>query len=110
MGLFDAIREKAGELLSGATEKVSEVVGDVPGVQDVTQSATDAGEQVTGAAEGLGATAGDVAGQAGDQFAGAAEGFGDTATGAVGDLSGSLGDAADTVTGSLPEPPEAYRP
>ena len=61
VGLFDAIREKAGELLSGATEKAGDLAADLPGaqeVQDVTQSATDvagqAGEQVTGAAGDLG--------------------------------------------------------
>ena len=57
VGLFDAIREKAGELLSGATEKV----GELTGVEDLSQSATDAagqvtdaaGEQVSGVAEDL---------------------------------------------------------
>jgi uncharacterized protein YjbJ (UPF0337 family) len=88
MGLFDAIREKAGELLSGATEKVGEVVGDVPGVGDLAQSATDAGEQVTGAGEQVTGAATDAVGQVGDQVTGAAE----------------------NVAGALPEPPEPYRP
>jgi hypothetical protein len=85
VGLFDAIREKAGELLSGATEKVGDLAGDVPGsqeVQDLTQSA------------------GDVAGQAGEQVSGTAQDLGATATGAAEDLSGSVTDAL----------PETYRP
>ena len=103
MGLFDAIREKASELLSGASEKVGELTGDLPGAQeaqDLTQSANDvtgqASEHVTGAAEDLGATATE------------------TATGAATDLSGTVTDATDTVTGAIPdlpgEAPEPYRP
>jgi hypothetical protein len=45
MGLFDAIREKASELLSGATEKVEEVTGNLPGeqaIQDVSETASGA--------------------------------------------------------------------
>ncbi len=84
MGLFDAIREKAGELLSGATEKAGDLAADLPGaqeVQDVTQSATDVAGQ-----------AGDVSGQAGEQVTGAA---------------GDLGNAAAEA---LPEVPPEYRP
>lgn len=85
MGLFDAIRDKAGELLSGATEKVGDLAGEVPGAQDVadlSQSATD------------------TAGQASEQV-----------TGAATDLSGTVTDATDTVTGSLPDgPPAPYQP
>lgn len=84
MGLFDAIREKAGELISGATEQVGDLAGNVPGaqdVQDLSQSATDA------------------AGQASEQVTGAAEGLGATAAG-----------AAENVAGSLPDVPETYRP
>jgi len=84
MGLFDAIREKAGELLSGATEKV----GDLTGVGDLSQSVTDAAGQATGTAQDLG----------------------ETATGAAADLTAPVTDAADTVTGSLPDLPEPYRP
>ena len=90
MGLFDAIREKAGELLSGASEKVGDLAGDLPGaqeVQDLSQSATDA------------------AGQAGEQAAGTAQELGATAS----DVSGSVTDAADTVAGSLPDVPP-YQP
>jgi hypothetical protein len=62
MGLFDAIREKATELLSGATDKIEEVTGNLPGeqaveglsetatgaVSDTTGSVTDAADTVTG--------------------------------------------------------------
>jgi hypothetical protein len=62
MGLFDAIREKAGELLSGATDKIEEVTGNIPGdqavdglsetasgvVSDATGSVADATDTVTG--------------------------------------------------------------
>ena len=92
MGLFDAIREKAGELLSGATEKVGDLAGDLPGaqeVQDLSQSATDATGQVT------------------EQATGTVDELCATAT----DLTGSATDAADTITSSLPDgPPEPYRP
>ncbi len=51
MSLFDSIREKAAELLSGATEQVEEVTGNIPGgqaVEDVTGTAQDLGESATG--------------------------------------------------------------
>jgi uncharacterized protein YjbJ (UPF0337 family) len=63
MGLFDAIRDKAAELLGGAQEKVSELTGtELPntdalaeqaqGVGDTAQGYVDgATESVTGAAE-----------------------------------------------------------
>ena len=89
MSLFDAIREKAGELLSGATEKIGDVAGDLPGVQDLSQSATDVAGQ-----------AGDVAGRTGEHVTGAAQDLGATAT-------DTATDTADSVTGALPEP---YRP
>jgi hypothetical protein len=89
VGLFDAIREKAGELLSGATEKVGDLTADIPGVQEVQDMTQSAGDQATAAAEDLGTTA----------------------TGAAENLSGTATDATDTIAGSLPElPPEAYRP
>jgi len=63
MGLFDSIREKATELLSGATDKIEEVTGNIPGeqaveglsetatgaVSDATGSVTDAADTATGA-------------------------------------------------------------
>jgi hypothetical protein len=54
MGLFDAIREKATELLSGATDKIEEVTGNLPDEQAVeglsetaTGTVTDATSSVT---------------------------------------------------------------
>lgn len=67
MGLFDALREKATELLSGAGDKVSELTG------------TDLGEtqqNVTDSAQNLG----DSAQNLGDSATGAAQGYADTAT------------------------------
>jgi uncharacterized protein YjbJ (UPF0337 family) len=93
VGLFDAIREKAGELLSGATEKAGELAGDLPVVGDLSQSASDAAGQ-----------AGDVAGQASEHVTGAAENVGAAAT----DVTGSVTDAVDP--GNLPEVPPEYRP
>jgi hypothetical protein len=62
MGLFDAIREKATELLSGATDKLEEVTGGIPdgqeaggltetaagAVSDAAGSVTDVTDTVTG--------------------------------------------------------------
>jgi phage-related minor tail protein len=79
MGLFDTIREKAAELLSGVTEKAGDLAGDLPGaeaLQDLTESASDA------------------AGQATDEATGAVQDVGDRAT-----------DAADAATESITEIP-----
>jgi hypothetical protein len=51
MGLFDTIREKATELLSGATDKIEEVTGNIPDVQaveDLSETATGAVPDTTG--------------------------------------------------------------
>jgi hypothetical protein len=48
VGLFDAIREKASELLSGVTDKAGELADNIPGAQaaeDLTQSATDTAQE-----------------------------------------------------------------
>ena len=48
MGLFDTIPVKAAELLSGVTDKASDLAGDLPGAEmldDLSQSATDAASQ-----------------------------------------------------------------
>lgn len=74
MGLFDAVREKAAELLSGATEKVSELTG--TDLADAQQNATDT-------AQNLGDTA---------------QGYADTASGAGQDLAGTAADSAQNVT------------
>jgi hypothetical protein len=79
MGLFDTIREKAADLLSGVTEKAGDLAGDVPGADML---------------EGLSDSASEAAGQVTDE-----------ATGAVEDLGASATDAADSVSESLPDTP-----
>jgi hypothetical protein len=96
MGLFDTIREKAAELLSGVTDKAGELAGDLPGadtLEDLSQSATDAADQ------------------AADEATGTAEDLGADATDAVTDATGSVTDATDAVTESFPDVPgEPPRP
>ena len=84
MGLFDAVREKAAELLSGATDKVSELTG--TDLADAQQTATDAASE---SAQNLGDTAQDLTGTATDS----AQNVTDTATGAVADT--PIGDYID---------------
>ena len=74
MGLFDAIREKAAELVSGAAEKVSELTG--TDVADAQQNASDA-------AQNLGDTA---------------QGYAEEASGAGQDLAGTATDSVQNVT------------
>jgi hypothetical protein len=98
MGLFDSIREKASELLSGAGDQVQEVASNLPGgqaVEDLTGSATDAAGQAT-----------DAAGQATENVTGAAQDLGADASGAVTDATGAVGD----VTGAATENIEPYQP
>jgi site-specific recombinase XerC len=68
MGLFDAVREKAAELLSGAGDKVSELTG--TDLADAHQNATDTAQNLGEGAQNLGDTAAgagqDLAGQATD--------------------------------------------
>ncbi|MBB4905504.1 hypothetical protein [Actinophytocola algeriensis] len=78
MGLFDAVREKAAELLSGATDKVSELTG--TDIADAQQNATDAASE---SAQNLGDTA---------------QGYADTASGAGQDLAGTAADSVQNVT------------
>lgn len=95
MSLFDSIRDKAAELLSGATDQVDEVTSNIPGgqaVEDLTGSATDTATQATG------------------DLTGTAENLGAAAT-------GSVHDVTDTVSGSVAETTETagdaidpYRP
>jgi hypothetical protein len=93
MGLFDAVREKAAELLSGATDKVSELTG--TDIGDAQQNATDAASE---SAQNLGDTA---------------QGYADTASGAGQDLAGTAADSAqnftdtatDTATGAVADTP-----
>jgi hypothetical protein len=80
MGLFDAIREKAAELLGGAGEKVSELTGtELPNTDALAEQAQGYGDTAQGYVDG------------------AAE----TATGAAQDVTG----AAQDVTGAVPEVP-----
>jgi uncharacterized protein YjbJ (UPF0337 family) len=81
MGLFDAIREKAAELVSGATEKVGELTG-----TDVT----DAHQNATDAAQDLGNTA---------------QGYADTASGAGQDLAGTAADSVQNATDAATDTP-----
>ncbi|MGB3438905.1 MAG: hypothetical protein WBA97_09160 [Actinophytocola sp.] len=87
MGLFDAVREKAAELLSGATEKVSELTGTDLG--DAQQNATDSAQNLGDTAQGYADTASgagqDLAGTATDSAQNLADTAGDTAFGAVAD-------------------------
>ncbi|WP_206795462.1 hypothetical protein [Amycolatopsis sp. MtRt-6] len=74
MSLFDMIKDKAAELLGGASEKVSEVVGvDVPigeAAGQVAQSATEVAESGQGVVDAVSAQGADAldaaAGAAGD--------------------------------------------
>lgn len=48
MGLFDALKEKAGELLQGGKDQLGEAVGiEPPAVDGVADQATQAAEGVT---------------------------------------------------------------
>ena len=94
MGLFDTIREKAAELLSGATEKASELAGDLPGAEIL---------------EGLSQSASDTASDATDEAVGTVQDLGDSATEAAGDASDSVTGATDTLgsfTDTPGEPPQ----
>jgi len=95
MGLFDAVREKAAELLSGATEKVSELTG--TDLADAQQNATDTAQNLGDPAQGYADTASgagqDLAGTAADSAQNAADGAADTAYGAVADT--PVGDYID---------------
>lgn len=66
MGLFDSLKDKASELLSGASDKVSEMTGvDLPvdGAADqVTETVDGLGETAQAGADNLGDQAGEVAG------------------------------------------------
>jgi uncharacterized protein YjbJ (UPF0337 family) len=89
MGLFDIVREKASELLGGASEKVSELTGtELPG-KDAAEELTQSADNVTG----------DVAGNVTE----AAQGVGETATGAAQDVT-------DAATETVNDATEPYRP
>ena len=90
MGLFDTIREKAAELLSGVTDKASDLAGDLPGAEmldGLSQSATDAASQATDEAEGT------------------VQDLGASAAEAAADATGAVTDGTDAVTGSFTDAP-----
>jgi len=90
MGLFDTIRDKAAELLSGVTDKASDLAGDLPGAEmldDLSQSATGSVSQATDEAEG---TVQDLGGSAAE---------------AAADATGAVTDGTDTISGSFPDTP-----
>lgn len=85
MGLFDSIKEKASELLGGASDKVSELTGtELPG----QEAAENVAGNVTETAQGYGEQA---------------QGVGETATGAAQDVT-------DSATESFNNATEQYRP
>jgi uncharacterized protein YjbJ (UPF0337 family) len=71
MSLFDSIREKATEMLSGATEKVGEFTGDIPGGQAVEDLSGTASDTVSGAVTDATGTVTDAAGNVTDTAGGA---------------------------------------
>jgi hypothetical protein len=75
MGLFDIVRDKVTELLSGASDKVTELTGaELPGAE------------------------------ATDQLAQSADNLADTATGAAQDLTGSASEAVDSAITDATDP------
>ena len=58
MGLFDAIRDKAAELLGGAEEKVSELTGtELPNTDALAEQAQGVGDTAQGYVDGAADTA-----------------------------------------------------
>ena len=52
MGLFDKLKDAAGDAMQGAKDKVSEATGvDVDGALDVADNLVEAGENISDAAE-----------------------------------------------------------
>ncbi|MDX6293307.1 MAG: hypothetical protein QOH50_2382 [Kribbellaceae bacterium] len=102
MGLLDMFKDKASELLQGASDKVSEATGiDLP-IGDVA-------DQVTESTDGLGETTQGLADAAGDQVADATgvdlpvDGVGDQVTQATDSLGEAGQNLADTATDSVGE-------
>lgn len=87
MGLFDAIRDKAAELLGGAEEKVSELTGtELPNTDALADQAQGVGDAAQGYAEG-------------------AQGYVEGAQGYAEGAQGYAEGAAQDVAGALPEVP-----
>lgn len=73
MGLFDAVREKAAELLSGAGEKVSELTGaELPNTEAATDQLSQTADTATESAQGMTETATDTVTGAADGLTGTA--------------------------------------
>ncbi|HEV7974459.1 hypothetical protein [Amycolatopsis sp.] len=72
MSLFDMLKEKASELLGGATDKVTEMTG-FESPADAVGGVTEAGQGVV-----------------------------DSATGVIGDASGAVTDVTGSITDNLP--------
>jgi hypothetical protein len=91
MSLFDMVKGKADELLTGASDKVSELTGiDLPG--------TEIADQFTQSADGLAGAGQDAVGtltNAGQNLADTAGAAGDAATGTL----GAVTDAVDPPEG-----------
>lgn len=63
MGLFDAIRDKAAELMGGAEEKVSELAGtELPNTDALAEQAQGVGDTAQGYVDGATGAVQDVAG------------------------------------------------
>jgi hypothetical protein len=93
MGLFDIVKEKVSELLSGAGDKVAEVTGaELPGGAAADQLAQSA-ETVTGAAT-----------SAGEDVTAMTQGLTDTAASDVQDLAGSAGGAVTNAVTDATDP------
>jgi hypothetical protein len=92
MSLFDMVKGKAAELLTGASDKVSELTGiDLPGGEIA--------EQLTASADGLAGAGQEAVGtvtEAGQNLADTAGAAGDAATGTL----GAVTDAVDPRPGS----------
>jgi hypothetical protein len=86
MSLFDMLKEKASEMMGGATDKVTEMTG-FESPADAVGGVTEAGQGVVDSATGV---IGDASGVVGD------------ATGAVTDATGTVTDAAGSITDHFP--------
>jgi hypothetical protein len=85
MGLLDMFKDKASELLQGASDKVSEATGiDLP-IGDVADQVTESTDGLGETTQGLADAAGDQVTQATDSLGEAGQNLADTATDSVGE-------------------------
>ncbi|CAM3731467.1 hypothetical protein KIPE111705_22085 [Kibdelosporangium persicum] len=93
MGIFDIIKDKVSELMSGAGDKVTELTGaELPGAEATDQLTQSAGDFT------------DTAAAAGQDLAGTTQGLSDTVTDAANDLTGSASEAADSAISNAVDP------